>query len=108
MGWEPLPGDRDTTHELSFVLDRLHHTMGLARPDALAALESGWTQLLGARLAGVCRLESLQGGTLVVAVDDPAVADHLRWQSKDLAAAANALCGGAVVTEVVTRVRPRR
>lgn len=41
---------------------------------------------------------------MVISVDDPAVAEHLRWQSTDLAAAANQLCGGQVVTDVVCRV----
>ena len=104
VGIEPLPQDRDTTHTLGESLHRLHRTMGLARPDAVRVLEASWAQLVGPRLASSCRLRSLQGGRMVVTVDDPAVADQLRWQARDLAAAANGLCGGEVVTEVVARV----
>ncbi len=104
MGIEPLPQDRRTTHALSESLERLHRTMGLARPDAVRVIEAAWPQLVGPRLARSCRLEALRGGRMVVAVDDPAVADQLRWQGADLAAAANELCGGAVVSEVVARV----
>jgi hypothetical protein len=104
VGIEPLPQHRRSTHRLDESLERLHRTMGLARPDAVAVIERSWTQLVGARLAGSCRLEALRGGRMVVAVDDPAIADHLRWQAGDLAGAVNDLCGGAVVTEVVTKV----
>ena len=108
MPWEPLPSERRTTHRLKDVLDHLHRTMGVARPDAVRVLEGSWEALVGRRLATVCWLESLQGGRMVVGVSDPAVAEHLRWQARDLAAAANELCGGDAVTEVVTRVRDRR
>jgi hypothetical protein len=107
MGWEPLPSERETTHTLQDALVRLHRTMGVARPDAVRILEGAWPSLVGRRLARSCWLESLRGGQMVVGVSDPAVAEHLRWQSRDLAAAANDLCGGTVVEEVVTRVRDR-
>lgn len=107
MPWEPLPRDRETTHALAESLDRLHRTLGVARPDAVRVLEASWSALVGRRLAEVCWLDSLQGGLLVVGTTDPAVAEHLRWQARDLAAAANEVCGGEVVTEVVTRVRDR-
>lgn len=106
MAWEPLPGDRPTERSLQDSLVALHRVLGLARPDTLRLLQDSWAQLVGARLAAHCRLESLRAGRLTVAVDDPAVAEALRWQAGDLAGAANELCGGDVVAEVVTRVRP--
>jgi predicted nucleic acid-binding Zn ribbon protein len=96
-----------TLHTLSSSLDRLHRTMGLARPDVVRTLDDAWPQLVGARLASSCRLHSLREGRLTVAVDDPAVAEHLRWQRADLAAAANQLCGCDAVDEVEIRVDPR-
>jgi hypothetical protein len=92
---------------LAESLDRLHRTLGVARPDAVRVLESSWPALVGRQLAELCWLDSLQGGRLVVGTTDPAVAEHLRWQARDLAAAANDVCGGEVVDEVVTRVRDR-
>ena len=88
MAIEPLPRDRDTLHPLAGSLERLQRSLGLARPDTLALLTESWPQLVGSRLAAACRLHSLRDGCLTVAVDDPAVAEHLRWQSSDLAAAA--------------------
>ena len=104
MGIEPLPSERNTTHTLGASLERLHRSMGLARPDAVRILQDSWSSLVGAKLAAGCRLDSLRGGRMTISVDDPAVAEHLRWQASDLAAAATQLCGGDVVTEVVTRV----
>lgn len=105
MAIEPLPSQRNTIHPLASSLDRLQRSMGLTRPDSLRVLEDCWGSLVGARLAGACRLESLRDGCMTISVADPAVADHLRWLSSDLAAAANEVCGGEVVTEVRTKVR---
>ena len=105
VSWEPLPDHERSPTELSAALARLHTTMGLARPDTVRVLHRHWTSLLGADLATRCRLESLRGTELVVSVDDPAVAEHLRWSAGDLCAAANAICDGEVVTELSVRVR---
>lgn len=87
------------------MLGRLHSTMGLARPDTVRVLEARWTSILGADLAPRCRLEAVRGTELVVSVDDPAVAEHLRWSARDLCAAVNAVCAGEVVDEVTVRMR---
>ncbi len=104
---EPLPQDRNTLHSLSGSLERLQRTLGLARPDTVRILDDAWPRLVGARLAASCRLHSLRDGRLTVAVDDPAVAESLRWQRADLAAAANELCGCEAVEQVEIRLDPR-
>lgn len=106
MGWEPLPEDRTTMRPVNSSLDRLRRTLGLARADTMGIVESSWSQLVGARLATRCAPRSLRDGTLLVAAPDPAVAEHLRWSATDLAAAVNAVCGGAVVRSVEVRVGP--
>lgn len=108
MTWEPLPGTVDDTRDLASVLGRLHRTLGLARPDVVQVLQQHWTSLLGTDLAASCRLESLQHQTLVIAVDDPAVAEHLRWSSREVLDAANAVCGGEVASTLKVRIRPGR
>ena len=105
VSWEPLPERETPIKDLSSVLGRLHTTMGLARPDTVRVLDRHWTSLLGADLAAHCRLEALRGTELVVSVDDPAVAEHLRWSARDLCAAVNAVCDGEVVDELTVRVR---
>ena len=107
MAIEPLPQDRNTVHSLEHSLSRLQRNLGFARPDTVRILEASWSQLVGARLASACRLDSIRDGRLVVAVDDPAVAEHLRWQSANLMAAANGLCGCDAIEAVEIRVRPQ-
>lgn len=108
MAIEPLPQDRETLHTLSSSLERLQRSLGLARPDTVRILEDSWSALLGARLASTCRIHSLRDGCLTVAVADPAVAEHLRWQRNDLVAAANELCGCDAVDSVEIRVSDAR
>lgn len=107
MAWEPLPEDHAGPTALGASLDRLHRTMGLARPDTVRLLERHWPSLMGADLAASCRLEAVREGELVVVVTDPAIAEHLRWSSRDLVAAANAVCGGEVITGLRVKVSRR-
>jgi hypothetical protein len=104
VSWEPLPQQVDHTHELSDVLGTLHRRLGLARPDVLATLEQHWVALLGPELAEQCRVESVRHDRLVLVVDDPAVAEHLRWSSKELLGAANSICGGTTFSELAVKV----
>ncbi len=105
MSWEPLPGHEAKLNDLASSLDRLSVTMGFARPDTVQLLERHWSALLGPDLAAQCRLEALRGTEMIVGVTDPAVAEHLRWSSRDLCAAVNAICDGEVIDEVSVRVR---
>lgn len=105
MAWEPLPDQEHQPAGLQDVLARLHLTMGLARPDTLRTLDSNWVSLLGADLASRCRLVAVRGTELVVSVDDPAVAEHLRWSSRDLCDSVNAMCDGDAIDRLTVRVR---
>ncbi|MHB1139992.1 MAG: DUF721 domain-containing protein [Microthrixaceae bacterium] len=103
MPWEPLPDEVDHTHSLDEALGMLHRRLGLARPDVLRTLERHWVSLVGSQLASHCRVESVRHERLVVVVDDPAIAEHLRWSSSDLLAAVGAVCD-ASFTELVVKV----
>jgi hypothetical protein len=105
MTWEPLPGRVDHTRPLASVLERMHVTLGFARPDTVVTLERHWTSLLGIDLAARCELESLHHETLVIRVSDPAVAEHLRWSSREILDAVNSICGGEVARELKVRIR---
>ncbi len=107
MTWEPLPDREGPLRDLSSVLGRLHTTMGLARPDTVQVLQRHWSSLLGADLAPSVRLEAVRGSELMVSVQDPAVAEHIRWSARDLCAAVNAVCDGDVVDRVSVKVRRR-
>ena len=105
MAWEPLPGTTESMKPVGSALSHLHRTLGLARPDTVRLLEEHWPSIVGARLAPRCSVESVRHGELVVAVDDAALAEHLRWSARDLVAAADAVCGGGVLESVSVRVR---
>ena len=106
MAWEPLPGTTESMKPVGDSLGHLHRTLGLARPDTLRLLEQHWASIVGAKLAPRCSVESVRHGELVVAVDDAALAEHLRWSARDLVAAADAVCGGGVLDTVSVKVRP--
>jgi predicted nucleic acid-binding Zn ribbon protein len=107
MAWEPLPGTAESMQPVGASLGHLHRTLGLARPDTLRLLDEHWVALVGVQLAPRCSVESVRHGELVVAVDDAALAEHLRWSARDLIAAANAVCGGSVLESLSVKVRPR-
>ncbi|MGB3411696.1 MAG: DUF721 domain-containing protein [Microthrixaceae bacterium] len=100
MPWEPLRENVDNTRNLNDVLGVLHRRLGLARPDVLITLTEHWVALLGPELAARCTLDSVRYGTLVIGVDDPAIADHLKWSAGELVAAANEICGGEAISEI--------
>jgi predicted nucleic acid-binding Zn ribbon protein len=102
---EPLPSNRRPSRHIAEALDRVRLGLGAARVDALPTIEANWSQLVGSRLASVCRVESIRDGRLVVACDAPAVAEQIRWQTVDLVGAVNALCDDTVATSVETRVQ---
>jgi hypothetical protein len=85
---------------LQSSLASVQRFLGALRPDAVRTLRASWPVLVGARLATACHLHSVRDGCMVVHTGEPAVAEHLRWLSADLVAAANALLGTEDVTEV--------
>ncbi len=105
MAWEPLPGTTESMKPVGSALSHLHRTLGLARPDTVRLLEEHWSAIVGAQLAPRCAVESVRHGELVVAVDDAALAEHLRWSARDLVAAADAVCGGGVLESLSVKVR---
>ncbi len=105
MTWEPLSSSTDHTHEISETLGVLHRRLGLACSDVLVTLEDNWLSLLGPQLAAHCKLESVRNDVLVISVDDPAVAEHLKWSRMELLGAANALSGGQNFTDLTVKVQ---
>lgn len=98
MNNDPLP--------LSTSLARLRRHLGTAGPSSLTALVECWEQVVGTRMARLCGIHSINHGTLVLQTGEPAVAEQLRWLSKDLRDAANAVIGSAEISEVDVRIIP--
>ena len=73
---------------------------------ALATLQASWSEVVGASLAARTRAHKLAGGTLVIAVDDPAVATALRYEEATLLTRCAEAVGAGVVTATRTVVKP--
>lgn len=90
---------------LSVALEVMKARLGLARSDVVGVLGSHWKKLLGDDLSAHCELISIRDGVMGISVDDPAIADGLRWMTGDLVSASNDICGGRFVTDVRITVR---
>ena len=73
---------------------------------AHATLAARWEEVVGASLAARTRPEKLAGGTLVIAVDDPAVATALRYEEPMLLQRCAETVGEGLVTATRTVVKP--
>jgi predicted nucleic acid-binding Zn ribbon protein len=88
------------------TLDHLVRHLGWAeRTEAVGAL-ARWEEIVGPAIAAHARPVALDGGTLTVAVDDPAWASQLKWLERSLI---DQLAAGGVgpLERVVVRVRAR-
>lgn len=107
MAIEPLPTGRRPARTVGESLERVRLALGLARPDSFETVREHWSQLVGARLARSCSVETLRDGRLVVSTSVPAVGEQLRWQARDLCAAIGDLCGDPELVHTVdVRVLP--
>ena len=88
-------------------LDRL--TKGLGAPDArvLTTLFDRWDEVVGPDVAAHAWPLSLLHGTLVVGVDAPAWASHLRYLEADLLGGLEGVIGPGHVARMEFRVHPR-
>jgi hypothetical protein len=73
---------------------------------ALADLAGRWADVVGDALASHATPTKLAGGTLVIAVDDPAWATQLRYLEGDLVRRCNEALGTAAITATRTVVKP--
>jgi predicted nucleic acid-binding Zn ribbon protein len=107
-GWEGLEDDgRRPPVPLGEGLDRTLRALGLPAAAAVGAVFGRWEEMVGERVAAHATPVSLDGGRLVVAVDEPGWATQLRYLEADLVRRVAAVAGEGVVTRIDVRVRPR-
>ena len=90
------------------LVDGIDHVLaGLGAPsvDASTTVFEAWPEAVGADLAAHCAARSIERGTLVVLVDDPAFAERLAWSEARVVARLEALVGAGVVVRLDVRVR---
>jgi predicted nucleic acid-binding Zn ribbon protein len=83
---------------------------GLRGPGAkaVAGLYAGWEEAVGPQVAAHARPLVLDGGRLVVEVDEPGWATQLRYLERDLIERLAAHLAGAPLDAIELRVVPRR
>src|SRR5690606_4566814 len=108
MAWRPLPGTPTPPTRLGATLDRV--LLRLGAPPA-AGVEVGfdrWHEVVGEGMAERTRPVAIEGETLVVACDDPALVTHVRFLEAQLVARLGELSGQRHVARVDVRVDARR
>jgi predicted nucleic acid-binding Zn ribbon protein len=86
-------------------LAELARQLGTAPPDTLSAVFSRWSELVGETVAAHARPEKLDGEALVVSVDSPAWASHLRTLAPTVIGQLHGATGSSEVSRLVIRVK---
>jgi predicted nucleic acid-binding Zn ribbon protein len=87
------------------ALDRLLRGLGAPPADALSTVFDRWHELAGLPLADHGVPEAIDGGTLVVAVDDPMWATEWRYRQGEVLRRLDETVGEGVVERIEVRVR---
>jgi predicted nucleic acid-binding Zn ribbon protein len=95
----------DATVKVADSLAELARQLGTAPPDTLSTVFSRWPELVGESLAAHARPEKLDGEALVVSVDSPAWASHLRTLAPRVVGQLNTAIGSSEVSRIVIRVK---
>jgi predicted nucleic acid-binding Zn ribbon protein len=106
MSWTPSGSRGDEPRPVAESLDRLAKSLHTPTPRVLTSVFAHWDDVVGDMIARHVRPVSLDGDTLVVAVDEAAWATQLRFLEADLLAKLAERAGDAVATRIVVRVRP--
>ena len=94
----------DSMQPLSVGLDKVVRSLRGAGAQATHALFGRWEAVVGEAIAAHARPAKLDGGRLVVEVDEPGWATQLRYLEGDVLARLQA--AGVEVTGIDVRVRP--
>ena len=96
-GWKP-------PKKIGETLDALTKRLGLAPPDSLSKVFSGWNALVGEPLASNLRPIGLRDGILTVEVTEPAWATQLKFLGDDVVRRINEQVGAGTVESLSVRV----
>ncbi len=103
------PGSRpDGPQRLGRALDRLMGTLRAPSVDVLDSVFTRWAEIVGEAVAQHSRPVSIDGETLVIAVDDSTWASELRWLENEIIARVAEVSGSERISTVNVRVRRRK
>lgn len=97
---------RTTPRLLRGSLEALLDDLGSAPVRETNSLLTRWPEVVGRDLAAHTQPVGVRHGVLVVQADDPAYAEHLAWQERQLIPRLATVLGEGVVTGLQVRIRP--
>jgi predicted nucleic acid-binding Zn ribbon protein len=108
MAWRPLPGTPVPPKRLGETLDRVLGRLGSPPAAGVEVVFDRWGEVVGKAMAARTRPVAIEGETLVVGCDEPALATHVRFLEPQLVARLGELSGQRHVTRIEVRVDRRR
>ena len=108
MPIRPLPGDGPGPRPVRESLDAVMRGLGAPEASGVHLVFDQWSEVVGEALAARTRPLRMDGGRLVLAVDEPAIATHVRFLQAELLARLEALLGPGRVTALDLRVGPKK
>lgn len=108
MAVRPLPGDGPGPQPIGRALDAVMRGLGAPEASGVHLVFDRWAEVVGDGLAARTRPVKIDGGRLVLEVDEPAIATHVRFLQAELLARLDQLLGPGRVTGLDLRVGPRK
>jgi hypothetical protein len=100
----PLPGKGPGPQPIGSALDAVMRSLGAPEASGVHLVFDRWPEVVGDALAARTRPVKLDGSRLVLAVDEPAIATHVRFLQAELLARLSELLGPGRVTAIDLRV----
>ena len=104
----PLPGVGPGPQKLGVALDAVMRGLGAPEASGVHLVFDRWSEVVGEALAARTRPLKIEGKRLVLAVDEPAIATHVKFLQAELLARLGELLGPDRVTAIDLRVGRKR
>ena len=107
MAWRPLPGGPAAPVRLGDTIDGVLARLGGPSRAGVEVVFERWDEVVGESMAARTRPVSIDGESLVVMCDDPALTTHVRFLEPQLVSRLAELSGDRHITRVEVRVDRR-
>jgi hypothetical protein len=104
----PLPTDGPGPQKIGVSLDAVMKGLGAPEASGVHLVFDRWDEVVGEALAARTRPLKIEGKRLVLAVDEPAIATHVKFLQAELLGRLAELLGPDRVTAIDLRVGPKR
>ena len=108
MAARPLPGNGPGPQQIRGALDAVMRGLGAPEASGVHLVFDRWAEVVGEGLAARTRPLKIDGKRLVLAVDEPAIATHVKFLQAELLVRLAELLGPDRVTAIDLRVGPKR